>query len=423
MSIDTRLAPARPFRVIGTGAARNQDVDLVECIACGRQGVTTFLEPDKRPLATIWWPMSESEAKAMRRYPHHFVRCIHCGHVFNKSFTYADVPYTRKSNLMFNQGTYWKGHLQAIRQLLLRSLPATPVVVEIGCGDGSLLREMAKSMPAGKFYGFDPNAASVTEDGVEFRGELFEPNTHLRQLRPDIIICRHVLEHLQQPMRFLEQIAVVASVGTAPVRMYLEVPCVDRAISICRLSDYYYEHNSHFTTSSLRAMLYRIGGVIESLDRYYCDEVLGAVINYPPERKMKEAAAETLGHLQSSQQALTNIGAQLDVLARRDVRVAVWGGTGKASSFMNLCGVDSNRFPCVVDSDSDKWNTYVPGTGQCIQSPNVLLHHPADIILIPMSWRARDIAQEMRRRGITCSQILIEHQMQLVDFESGDHPY
>jgi hypothetical protein len=38
--------------------------------------------------------------------------------------------------------------------------------------------------------------------------------------------------------------------------------------------------------------------------------------------------------------------------------VAIWGGSGKSVAFINRYGLDSERFPTVVDSDAAKTGTF-----------------------------------------------------------------
>ncbi len=53
-----------------------------------------------------------------------------------------------------------------------------------------------------------------------FRRALFDPARHLAELRPDLIISRHVLEHLVNPVGFFQGILfAVPMLGMAP-RMY-----------------------------------------------------------------------------------------------------------------------------------------------------------------------------------------------------------
>src|SRR4051812_9565222 len=115
------------------------------CPACGHHVAVSFFAGGPQALATIAWPGSSQEALTMPKLPLSFVRCVDCGHVYNKDFDYAHVPYADKPNLMFNRGFIWNEHLRRVRDVILSALPERPVVVEIGCGEGHLLRALAEA--------------------------------------------------------------------------------------------------------------------------------------------------------------------------------------------------------------------------------------------------------------------------------------
>ena len=50
-------------------------------------------------------------------------------------------------------------------------------------------------------------------------------------------------------------------------------------------------------------------------------------------------------------------------------------------------------------------------------------HHVAEVIIIPMQWRARDTMQEIEHARISYERVLIEHQGRLIDFHKDVHPY
>jgi hypothetical protein len=204
--------------------------------------------------------------------------------------------------------------------------------------------------------------------------------------------------------------------------LFAEVPCIDRVFDSGRLADFFYEHVSHFTTDSFRALMRRAGEV-EVLSHGYDGEVVYAsvLLNVGDARRLQ--AERAVAFAARAQTSRATIARQLDELASSGKKVAIWGGTGKAAAFIHQFGADAKRFPLVVDSDPDKTGTYVPGTGQAIQFRDVLKAKPVDVVIIPTQWRAKDIVAEMAREGIQAQQIFIEHNGGLVDFNRGEHPY
>lgn len=393
------------------------------CPVCSHTLAVPFFDGGLHTLATLGWPESAAVARVMPVHPQHFVQCPACSHVWNRSFTYDAIPYQNNPNRMFNTGGIWKGHLAATRDLVLRFLPEAPTVVDIGCGEGHFVRGLAQARDGnGRFVGFDPNATPESGRGVEFHASYFEPLRHMADFAPDAITIRHVLEHLTQPRALLEQLAWAARELHKPCWLFAEVPCIDRVFSTGRLADFFYEHMSHFTTDSFRKLMACAGEVVE-LDHGYDGEVVYALVRLGVPDAARERADEAAMFARTACESRARIRAQLDALAAGGSRVAIWGGTGKAAAFIHQFGADAERFPLVVDSDPDKAGTFVPGTGQKIVFRDVLRHEPADVVIIPAQWRARDIVAEMGREGIAAGKVLIEHGGRLLDFHRDEHPY
>lgn len=324
---------------------------------------------------------------------------------------------------MFNRGDIWKGHLAKTRDSLLQRLPVKPTVIEIGCGEGHFVRGLAETRNGiGRFIGFDPNASQESGLGVEFHARLFEPLVDMAIHNPDAVVIRHVLEHLTDPASLLEQLAWGAAMSSKPCWLFAEVPCIDRVFETDRLADFFYEHFAHFTTKSFRTLIARSGEIVE-LSHGYSGEVVYALVKLGVPEALLESASASVAFSRRTNASRANIRTQLDELAASGAKVAIWGGTGKAASFIHLFGADAGRFSLVVDSDPDKAGTFVPGTGQKIQYRDVLKSVAADVIIIPTQWRARDIVAEMEREGIHAKQVLIEHGGRLVDFYVENHPY
>ncbi len=359
----------------------------------------------------------------MPRFPHEFVQCPKCTHVWNYLFSYDAIPYEDHPNRMYNNGGIWRGHLKNIRNIVLSKLPEKPTVADIGCGEGHFVRGLSEYLEGkGRFVGFDPNTTRESGRGVEFHASLFEPSKHIDELEPDALIIRHVLEHFLDPAVFLEELAWAAAQLKKTVWLFAEMPCIDRAIETGRLADFFYEHPSHFTTKSFLELMTRAGEIVEFSHGYDGEVIYSMVRLGAPETGISNAATSS-GFYEQAKSSCTTIQEQITELAEMKVKVAIWGGTGKAAAFIHQYNADADRFPLVVDSDPEKVGTFVPGTGQEIQFRDVLKTVCADIVIIPTQWRARDILAEIEREEISVSQILIEHNGKLIDFYSADHPY
>lgn len=393
------------------------------CPVCGHSVAAPFFDGGQQPLATLGWPTSTEAAKAMARLPHDFVQCPNCTHVWNRSFRYEDVPYTDNPNRMFNDGSIWQGHLAKSCELLVRQMPPAPTLVEIGCGEGHFLRALAKACCGqGRILGFDPSTHPETGQGFEFHARLFDPLEDMAVFQPDAVIIRHVIEHLTTPATLIEQLAWGASQVSKDVWLFAESPCIDRVFPTGRLADFFYEHVSHFSTDSFRTLVARGGDVFE-LAHGYDGEVVYALVRLGvPDARWREADRALAFHERAARTRVV-VRAQIDALAASGATVAVWGGTGKAATFMHQFGLDADRFPLVVDSDPGKAGTFVPGTGQIIQFRDVLKARAPATVLIPTQWRSADIVREMEREGIVAERVLIEHQGRLVDYRADDHPY
>ncbi|CAG4910246.1 class I SAM-dependent methyltransferase [Paraburkholderia gardini] len=402
-------------------------LDLVgtTCPVCAHSVAARFFPAGAQTLATLAWPASAEAARALPRHAQDFVQCPSCSHVWNHKFHYDAIPYESNPNRMFNSGGIWKGHLADTRDVLLNHLPAAPLVVEIGCGEGHFVRGLAQAREAGRFIGFDPNASPETGKGVEFHARLFDPLVDMSAFAPDAIVIRHVLEHLTEPAKLIEQLAWGAAMQGPEGKdcwLFAEVPCIDRVFETNRLADFFYEHVSHFTTESFRTLMSRAGEIV-ALEHGYDGEVVYALVKLGVPAQARTRTEAAMRFAAGTVKSRETIAQQLSGLAASGKRVAIWGGTGKAAAFIHQFGADAVRFPLVVDSDPHKAGTYVPGTGQKIEFRDVLKSSGVDVIVIPTQWRARDIIAEMSREGIAVQSVMIEHNGALVDFGAESHPY
>lgn len=400
-------------------------INLVKasCPVCHYSLAAPFFNGDEQPLATLGWSKSVEEACSMPRHPLDYAQCPRCTHVWNRSFTYEAIPYTDNPNRMFNKGGIWQGHLKETRDLLISKLPANPTIIDIGCGEGHFVRGLADSLNGqGRFIGFDPNATSESGVGVEFHARYFDPLIDIAAFQPDLLVMRHVLEHLTDPADFVDQLAWGAAQLHKPVYFFAEVPCIDKVFSSKRLVDFFYEHPSQFTTQSFQHLLDQ-GGKALAIEHGYEGEVVYGLVSLKTPKSFQGNANSSHKFYLEADQSRQRIREQLNDLIASGKKVAIWGGTGKAAAFIHYFEANAGCFPLVVDSDLDKVDTFVPKTGQRIQYRDVLKSTQVDVVIIPPQWRSKDILTEMKREEISVETVLIEHGGRLIDFFMDEHPY
>lgn len=398
-------------------------ISSLKCPVCRSGKFSKFFDGGNQPLATLGWPSSREHAQMMDAFPLEYVQCLDCSHVWNLRFDYDVIPYQNNPNRMYNIGSNWKGYISKTLLDICAYLPSAPTVIDIGCGEGHFVRDLAHQLDnQGEFLGFDPNSSSESGAGINFHSKYFYPEHDLERYQPDLLIMRHVLEHLDDPADFLEKLAIASLKLEKPVYFFGETPCVEKAIENFRIVDFFYEHPSQFSKRSFTRLL-ELGGELIWCEKGYGDEVVNGLVKLGLNKHAQSNLQGSKIFNNEAASRLSSVKNDLENIILSGDRVAVWGGTGKSATFINYYGMDQSKFSIVVDSDMDKVGTFVPGAGQEILPSSYLIEHRVDIILITTQWRAADIYKEIKAKEIAYKTILLEHNGRLIDYENVAHPY
>jgi SAM-dependent methyltransferase len=134
------------------------------------------------------------------------------------------------------------------------------VILDFGCGEGSLFAALRKAGFVGRFYGVELNA-NFGEFASRYGGATVA-NT-VRAAEPvDLAILNHVLEHLDDPIGTLRQLAGLLKPDG---RLYIDVPDADAYKSIF---DLHIAHIYHFTMQTLPRLVERSGLMVTHVERH-----------------------------------------------------------------------------------------------------------------------------------------------------------
>lgn len=191
------------------------------------------------------------------------VQCPECGHVqlarfLDPALLYsADYTFRTGASPTGRQGT--RVFLNALESLVERR--TFRLAVDIGCNDLFCLKQLEGR--AQRRVGVDPIwTGSQTSDGeIEVIGSTIEDAdlTGILGDEPDLLICRHTLEHLWDPRAVVHSLLdMMAPDGL----LMLEVPGLEAMVEKFRFDHVFHQHLHYFSQSILHRLVAECGGTI-----------------------------------------------------------------------------------------------------------------------------------------------------------------
>ncbi len=362
------------------------------CPVCGSSDVSAFFDLPKVPTHCNILLTTREEAVAVPRGDIGLVFCHTCGHIYNAVFD----PELMKYNQQYENSLHFSPRFQEFAEQLAESLTSRynlyqKVVIDVGCGKGDFLRLMSRA-GNNKGYGFDPsyvpNGDLDTASDLTFIQDFYSEK--YSSYRADMICCRHVLEHIEQPCDFLAGIRRSIDPNDHSV-VYFEVPNALFSLRDSSVWDIIYEHCGYFTPNSLIYLFQAAGFEVLHHEETYG----GQFISIEAVLAHGDAAARTIStnysilHLkqladefsQRYREKLTYWTYMLEELAEQSQKVALWGAGSKGVTFLNTVP-KANTIRHVVDINPRKQGMYIAGTGHKIVSAEYLLDDKPDSVLV-----------------------------------------
>jgi SAM-dependent methyltransferase len=332
------------------------------------------------------------------------VGCHKCGLVFNAAFDSSLSGYDgRYENDQSNSAAFC-AHMRDMADRILDVLIGrSNVVVEIGCGQARFLA-MLVERASGRIstaVGYDPawrGGPSLPTIRVEARN--FDADA-LRRLpyQIDAIVSRHVIEHLANPVGFLNSIrAVLPSSWNG--RLFLEMPRLEWIASRRTLHDFFHEHCNYFGSRALAHALARGGFRALKIDPvfdgqyHWVEAVLGQA-----EVANSEDTLVSLMELATYEKCYTTGWQRTLTSLKPKGNIAIWGAGAKGVTFANLADPESRWISCLIDINPGKQNRFAPVTAHPVRHPREAMREGlAAIIIMNPNYRA-EIEAELERAG------------------------
>ncbi|EIT84627.1 ndp-hexose methyltransferase [Fictibacillus macauensis ZFHKF-1] len=337
------------------------------CPICQSGVLTDFLHRENVPIHQNLVMPSLAQARALSKGTLLMSVCQSCGFIFNRAFNEGLMNYSMQYNNNQSFSQSFLSHMQErITYLKEQKHVKGKTVVEVGCGKGDFLTQLIMSEGTNKGYGFDPSyqGEANPHEALVFVRDYFSDAYH--SVQGDVCICRHVIEHIEQPVAFLEEIRKGLCEKNA--RYYFETPCVDWIVRHGATWDFFYEHCSYFSRSTLLRAFSEAGISPLRATTVFGDQYLwgeGSARSSHDTVVPQASIPDVTSIVRADKQMMTKWQTRLQALVKKG-NVAIWGAGAKGVTFAHLFDPDVEHINCVIDINPGKNGGYLPGTGHLI---------------------------------------------------------
>jgi SAM-dependent methyltransferase len=269
--------------------------------------------------------------------------------------------------------------------------------LEIGSNDGRFLRFMADK--GAKVVGVDPAenlAPECQKADVDTVTGFFDADNSEKALailggKPDMIIARHVMCHIDDWNRFIEQLEAACGPDTLVV---IEVPYVVDTLNSTAFDLVYHEHLSYMSVTAMRHLLSGTGLCLAHLHQYRLHGgsiamVLRRGSMDPYENFERPLTVADWGQFASNSfRAIRDLSQVVRSLRLMGHTVSGFGAAAKSTVWINACGFTADDLDFVTDTTKWKQGKFIPGTNIPVVDQGALMREvPRYAVLFAWNYR------------------------------------
>jgi glycosyltransferase involved in cell wall biosynthesis/SAM-dependent methyltransferase len=378
------------------------------CPICSGHGGREFVQIPAAPVyCNLLFPTAD-EARSVPRADIRLALCPTCGMIWNADFEPRLMSYAGDyENSLSASATFREYATQLASRLVETYDIRGKDVIEIGCGRGEFLAELCHT-GGNRGLGLDPStAASVGPGDASIRIVRAEYTGEYRDEPVDLLVCRHVLEHVPAPSAFLSSIREMLGDRRETI-VYVEVPDGRSMLEDLAVWDVIYEHHSYFAPPAMTRAFESSGFAVRRVSSEYHAQFLS--IDATPDgraRRRGGSGGPEIEELQrlasrfgaSRTEAIGRWGARLAAWQAAGRRIVLWGAGSKGVTFLNSVpgagGIDA-----VVDANPRKRGMFASGSGHEIVSPPSLRAAPPDVVVVLNVAYEFEITRALRELGL-----------------------
>jgi hypothetical protein len=291
--------------------------------------------------------------------------------------------------------TKFREHMLFVLSMLKATLPQDSAIVEVGCGKGdfvAMIEEDAYFNVKGYDASYDGNNESIEKRYLNSSD----------RIKADLVVLRHVLEHVPNPYDFLSMLKTVFGKS----KIYIEVPNYDWILANKTFFDITYEHVNYFSKRALRFLFQESttqhGLLFDDQYQYVISDLSSLNLDFKRRYDSDDwkfiSFDELFPNIEEDIQRFEN--------EAHNRSVYLWGAATKGCLFLAHCAnknllIDKVQF--AIDQNPQKIGKYLPGSLIEIKSKSDFFAtvKSGDLLLISNPAYKNEIVSQINARGLT----------------------
>jgi SAM-dependent methyltransferase len=386
-------------------------VNQKNCRVCGTALGRKLIAFDALPVAGAY--VSPHDPPPDPVFPLSLLQCTVCGLVqLRQSVT---PSFYSRYSFMSGVAAGYMSYLGHFAEHISNTLDLGTRVLEIGCSDGSLLDLLRNA--GFRVAGFEPArepALAAQRKQLEVVNQFFNEKSASSSgfERADLIVIRHVLEHIDDFWAIFQGIDQLAKPNAT---LLVEVPDLTSTIEHALFSNIYHIHSCYFDVRTMSDLLDRHGW--QTAGSTTVDIFGGSLLLWAQRKGMTTKGPAFSFREVALQSTRAAIPSELDGfvlkcedtarctleffdrLRNQGARVAGYGAAERTVSTIGMSGLDASHVSVIFDRNPNLVGRMLPGTRIPILHPDAISElNPEYLVVFAQSFEDEIIRQQSAYR-------------------------
>jgi 2-polyprenyl-3-methyl-5-hydroxy-6-metoxy-1,4-benzoquinol methylase len=357
------------------------------CCICGHNDLIQKVTIKKFP---IYMGVTNQNEKLDEYFDQIWAECSKCGCL--QLLNLLPLSEIYKSNHHTEVvGQTWKEHHDAFSEFISTGAPKR--ILEIGAAHGYLATALVTNLPNIQYTIVEPDSNLVDSRILIIKGYIEENFAELKN--KDCIVHSHVLEHVYDPVSFINEISRHSDFGT---NMYISFPNMHGLIESGGLNSLNFEHTYLLDPSHAELIFKNAGLTIKSKKKYKShsffyhllkeSDTLNSPLEYPniswQSQEFQKMVQSLKEFVASSNKTIQNCNGP----------VFLFGAHIFSQSLLSF-GLTSDKVIGILDNSQGKQNMRLYGTSLPVLNPEVISQAIEPVVVLNASHYQNEIRNQL----------------------------